>query len=490
MGNSNTFIAEMSERVMSKAIRGDQQGTQLANSTTSLLSEQSDDQDKQDPEEESENEDEGEAESEDNKCQDSAAEVVRLRCLKYQSPYRLKLDIPTIFSVGGPFALTNVHREEIKAAYDRMPKSQMWKLKSGTIVEEELYRIGQELRFEHAIHSFILDTDDEIIQKHFSNADLEEIIDTPGPIIPDLFDEVAEYLSQFSGKTNLTDIREIMNKSDTRFDKNYVRDLYHDLDYIRFALYAIEIESGQLRGNNFESWYNCHVWHAVIDQRFKRDCCYTLGRRGDWILRSVGNGERDEYGAGEAGKQWADQFGTKFLKEAGLKLPKILKDMLMKLMRKAEWDPVNCAKIQTFGIIHAGEYFIVSGLIMMTIYMDRPCGFVYRVQRGEIMEIPDSDEKFPSVLEILATVLRIKLRLAILGLTFVENSQAVQRFRNLVPTPSHGLQASVRLVAQPCHNFPSVGQVVQRLCPLIPSPSHGLQAPVRRAAPPCHTWPG
>ncbi|RUP50053.1 hypothetical protein BC936DRAFT_140544 [Jimgerdemannia flammicorona] len=304
-----------------------------------------------------------------------------------------------------------------------MPKSQMWKLKSGTIVEEEL-----------AIHSFILDTDDEIIQKHFSNADLEEIIDTPGPIIPELFDEVAEYLSQFSGKTNLTDIREIMNKSDTRFDKNYVRDLYHDLDYIRFALYAIirEIESGQLRGNNFESWYNCHVWHAVIDQglgdlkgiavirtsiatTLRKNAHRTLtnrrklGRRGDWILRSVGNGERDEYGAGEAGKQWADQFWTKFLKEVGLKLPKILKDMLMKLMRKAEWDPVNCAKIQTFGIIHAGEYFIVSGLIMMTIYMDRPCGFVYRVQRGEIMEIPDSDEKFPSVLEILATVLRIKI---------------------------------------------------------------------------------
>lgn len=80
-----------------------------------------------------------------------------------------------------------------------------------------------------------------------------------------------------------------------------------------------------------------------------------VGRRGDWILRSVGNGDRNEYGVGEAAKVWIDRYGTKFLKEVGLKVPKTLKDMLVKLMGNVDQNREACAKIQTVGILHAGE---------------------------------------------------------------------------------------------------------------------------------------
>ena len=53
-----------------------------------------------------------------------------------------------------------------------------------------------------------------------------------------------------------------------------------------------------------------------------------------------------------------DDHGTKFLKEAGLKLPKVLKDMLVKLMKKVDWNRERCAKMQTVGIIHAGMFLI------------------------------------------------------------------------------------------------------------------------------------
>lgn len=127
-----------------------------------------------------------------------------------------------------------------------------------------------------------------------------------------------------------------------------------------------------------------------------------LGRRGDWILRSVGNGDLDEYGVGEATKVWVDRFGTKFLKEVGLKIPKALKDMLIKLMRKANWDSEACAKMRTVGIVHAG-------LVMMLVTMDRPGGFVCRVLRGELLEVPDREEKLPNLLPILATILNAKI---------------------------------------------------------------------------------
>ncbi|CAG8606628.1 2026_t:CDS:2 [Funneliformis caledonium] len=102
-----------------------------------------------------------------------------------------------------------------------------------------------------------------------------------------------------------------------------------------------------------------------------------MGCRGDWILRSNTNGDKQEFGIGKAGKNWVDENRTKFLKKTGLKLLKTLKDMLIKLMEKAVWDEVSCAKIQT----------------------DR---------RGELMEVPDNAENFCSILTILAFVLNIK----------------------------------------------------------------------------------
>lgn len=149
-----------------------------------------------------------------------------------------------------------------------------------------------------------------------------------------------------------------------------------------------------------------------------------MGRRGDWILRSVTNGDKHEFGAGEAGNVWTDDHGTKFLKEAGLKLPKVLKDMLIKLMKKIDWNERKRTRMQTVGIIHSGMFFrhefysaknptnaLILGLMIMIVYLDNPRGYVCRIRRGELMEIPDNPENFPSVLTVLASVLNLKVSL-------------------------------------------------------------------------------
>lgn len=48
-----------------------------------------------------------------------------------------------------------------------------------------------------------------------------------------------------------------------------------------------------------------------------------LSRRGDWILRAIGNKDNDVFGAGEAGKKFSDEFDMKILTESNIKLPKI-----------------------------------------------------------------------------------------------------------------------------------------------------------------------
>ncbi|CAG8699506.1 3960_t:CDS:2, partial [Acaulospora morrowiae] len=318
----------------------------------------------------------------------------------------------------GPFLLTTEHRQEIQDVYKKMKKERMWKLPTGRYVEEELFKLGKKLKFEHAVHSFIVDVDDETIRNHFNEAELDEIDCTLGPQVPELSDDITNCLDKFIDKTNLNEIREIIK--DLMFGSNYDHKNHHDIDYVIFALYALirEIQNGSLKDNNLETWFNCHIWNAFLDQAFgdlnaisivrgestslasatRKNIKRRLGERRrmgcrtDWILRSINNGDRDEFGAGEVGKSWEDENGTKFLKEAGLKLPKTLKDMLVKLMKKADFDEEKCAKIQTVGIIHA----------------DNPKGYICRFQRGELMEVPDNEENFPSILVILASVLNIK----------------------------------------------------------------------------------
>ncbi|CAH1768601.1 4734_t:CDS:2 [Entrophospora sp. SA101] len=240
----------------------------------------------------------------------------------------------------------------------------MWKLEtSGRVVEEELYKLSRGLEFEHGVHSFIVDVDDELIKQHFSEA---------------------ERLETENECKTLKEIRKTIIEPDERFDMKYDQDAYHDLDYIRFAVR--EIEYGGLKGQYLEAWYNCHVWDVIIDQGFsglketsvirgeststanaeRKNAHRTdtntwrkFGHRGDWILRRIGNGERDEYGIGEAGKLWFDDHGMKFLKETCVKSPKCLKDMLLKLMKKVDWDKELCKKLQTVGITHADKQFSV-----------------------------------------------------------------------------------------------------------------------------------
>ncbi|CAJ0644359.1 2103_t:CDS:10 [Entrophospora sp. SA101] len=330
---------------------------------------------------------------------------------------------------------SNLSEDDYNKDNEENKKEKMWRLSTGKYVEEELFELGKKLRFEHAVHSFILDVDDGIIRLHFSKAELDEIDCAPGPQVPKLSEEITGFLNKFAGKTSLKEIRKLIKEM--MFDDNYDHEKDRDKDYIIYALYSLvrEIQSGSLKDANLEAWFNCHVWNAVFDQAFGDVNAISvvrgestslasasrknikrlsgerrkMGCRIDWILRSISNGDRDEFGAGEAGKSWVDKNVTKFLKETGLKLPKTLKDMLVKLIEKAVWDEESRAKIQTVGIIHAG--------------------YICRVQRGEIMEVPDKTENFPCILTILASVLIIKAVVQEIIKTVQAKKQTVKSFK-------------------------------------------------------------
>lgn len=85
-----------------------------------------------------------------------------------------------------------------------------------------------------------------------------------------------------------------------------------------------------------------------------------VGRRGDLIIRSVGNGRKVEFGAAEVGKPFDGEHASKWLYESNLKLPKILRDMFFALGEKVTWHPEVLNALQTIGYVHGGKCYPYS----------------------------------------------------------------------------------------------------------------------------------
>ncbi|CAB5396375.1 unnamed protein product [Rhizophagus irregularis] len=281
----------------------------------------------------------------------------------------------------GPFRMREQNRMEFIKSYRAMNESYMWKLSSGRIVEEELFKLGTDLEFEHAIHSFILDVEDELIMEHFTEEELKEIEGTTIPKIPDLSDEIDDFLGKFLGKTNLNKIRQIIKES--MFGNDYNREKHHDVDYICLALYSLvrEIENGNLKNANLENWYNCHVWNIIFDQAF-----------GDVQAVTVVRGESTSVStATRKNKQAKRKPGERRrIGRRGIGYSELV-----------NWVKDVRKNIQTVGIIH-------EGLMMSLVYADNPKGYICRMRRSNLMEVPDTAEKFDSILTILASILTAK----------------------------------------------------------------------------------
>jgi len=94
-------------------------------------------------------------------------------------------------------------------------------------------------------------------------------------------------------------------------------------------------------------------------------------------------------------------FRAKFLSD-GRKLGKLLKDMMTSLSKE-----VNVAvlkKVEMVGYLHSER--------MMQIYvLDYPEGYMVRLRKGPIFEVPKTLEKIDDLLKLMSAVLSSKLRI-------------------------------------------------------------------------------
>ncbi|KAG2221380.1 hypothetical protein INT45_012426 [Circinella minor] len=115
---------------------------------------------------------------------------------------------------------------EVKNSYEDVLKSKkVWKLESGRVVEEVMMNLALKLKYEHPIHSMIINPDDLVYADVFDENELDEIrnfksIDFDQPLPEDL----QVYLHSFIGKRELKELNSAIK--DKVFDPLDEADMY------------------------------------------------------------------------------------------------------------------------------------------------------------------------------------------------------------------------------------------------------------------------
>ncbi|KAF9085756.1 hypothetical protein BGX27_003365 [Mortierella sp. AM989] len=102
-----------------------------------------------------------------------------------------------------------------------------WTLKSGTVVENVLFKAGMKLKEFHPIHLFMLDLGDKYTRNLFSQSDWTEICNGL-PDVPSYSAEASKYLDQFDSVETLGVLQELLDKRPRDIESRLIHDCLSD----------------------------------------------------------------------------------------------------------------------------------------------------------------------------------------------------------------------------------------------------------------------
>ncbi|KAG0162563.1 hypothetical protein DFQ28_001081 [Apophysomyces sp. BC1034] len=245
--------------------------------------------------------------------------------------------------------LTTEFLDEFRATHACMDITKKWVLKSGTVVEDKMFSYGLKCKYENAAHSFILDLGDAVWSEVFNEEELEELRTYKVKKLPEVNGELLDYLNSYTNITNLDDLISHARSQTFNFDKQF------DLDWVQDTIYtALRLFKAKYipLSDQTEADIIRRVWYFVdtayddlpIDVRsgemestassarrnMKR--AYPSrkmhGHQADFLLKL----STSELACAEVGKKDGGATGSKELREAGLKCPKMMKDMMGNLI--------------------------------------------------------------------------------------------------------------------------------------------------------------
>ncbi|KAG1448716.1 hypothetical protein G6F46_011062 [Rhizopus delemar] len=310
-------------------------------------------------------------------------------------------------STNSNYKLTKLEKEHVIDLYNSIPTSGNWKLSTGKVVDDQMKKLAEESIYEHPVHSLILDPDDLIWKQYFTVAELNEIRQHRAPQLPNIPDDLKEYLNSYDQKW--TTAKELYFFADSlkhdpvhEFDKKWMRE-----SIVRIS--ELFLENDVLELNDFSEADLLHdIWPFLYRAFKNKGTKVSLGERASGAVALARNEHRglearekrsrkaigakldivfkigyDEHGSCEVGKNDVTVADDKYLNDGLIKLPKTLRDMMALLVQK------NSQKINS--LLTVG--FLVMGLCMELVVVDIPVGqHITRITKTARFEFPSSIE--------------------------------------------------------------------------------------------------
>ncbi|CAG8552850.1 3318_t:CDS:2 [Acaulospora colombiana] len=243
-----------------------------------------------------------------------------------------------------PFEVDLVKFDE---AYLELDPNRMWTLRSGSKVEEVIYKFARNLPGETCLHSFIINDAKSL----FFDDEWKEITASEVKDNSKLERSLRELMKKYTVKS-VKELRKIVYEQFIPDGNEYDQSLHNNLDFINHAyrsmLFLWQKEENPFDSLKLEGWYEMNVWSHLIDLAFhdinidlvrgegmsnassdRKNLTRTInyrkkiGRKGDGVFRLCS--DRLEFGAIEAGRKWEGQSGTKYSNDS-LKLFKMLEE--------------------------------------------------------------------------------------------------------------------------------------------------------------------
>ncbi|KAI9247671.1 hypothetical protein BDA99DRAFT_591785 [Phascolomyces articulosus] len=326
--------------------------------------------------------------------------------------------------------------KEVENDYCKVLKSEnVWKLSSGRIVEKVMLDYALSLKYEHPVHSIILNPDDQSYVDVFTEQELQEIQDLK-KILTDLyrtvtakfFDPLTEGDLYWARKS----FEETLDLYHFKFFENdYVED---DVEYRIWPFVSkcfdptpIRARSGKRKSQASSDRHNRKRTLSSTEPTAR----HITGVQPDMKCLYLNY----EIGFTEVGLKDDGENGTKELYESGMKAPKMLKDFFVSIIHERP------------SIIHSIKTgaFIISGLHMSSIIMDCPAGSVCRITQSERASFPLAPTVCSTqLIPIIELVYRTRLYL-------METVEAIDGCDQVV---SLGKKCKKRVLVPPCITSP------------------------------------
>ncbi|CAO3652583.1 unnamed protein product [Cunninghamella echinulata] len=304
--------------------------------------------------------------------------------------------------------LSVVKIKEIKVAYDSMDESKKWKLSTGTCVEDVMKKLAIECKYEHPVHSMILDTSDIIWIDHFTEEELEEINNHNRRKLPDfpnsyqqyldnydndltakeiyqkscssIFDPVVQHTEKWMQQTLMMAANLFLHNKKLKIDDYSEADILNKIWPFIYHLFddnVIEAKLGEQSSVAVTKNKNKKRKLETIDKRERK----LMGSRMDILFKDGFM----EVGCAEVGKEQLITTDDKYMNDSMIKLPKSLRDMLSSL--------AGMNKDQVNHIVVIG--YIIMGLNIELVMMDAPVGsYVSRILRSPRYTFPTNINTF------------------------------------------------------------------------------------------------